>query len=369
MKRKAKTPFDSQPRKAPQSPYDLTVKQGSNAENSCKELLRRVVRAFHGDGETVVLELLLTKGEKYGYTMQQIACMIHLDLKQVKNYLGELVSFGLLCEHTMKNPTPHKRSNISVYYVDYELTVWSLKYRIWATLQSLKNQKNEAEQAQYICSNKADPICPNRQRPVSSLELVMDNRNEETGDFTCPLCGSSYEIYSEKQKELDQRLDLRTLFNKQMKDIQLCLIRCEEQISEQAELMEKEARKKAQEIEMKGSDSEDDEYEGRNLDVAQQSRDASHVLALQQEDLQREKMEKEKRDKMISDLSQEQMKFMQSPQDTDSRVLESRELKKAKVKVKGKSVPILEAEEMVHLMSEKEYDDFCNALDKLEQEI
>eukprot|EP00492_Amphilonche_elongata_P004434 TRINITY_DN4814_c0_g1_i1.p1 TRINITY_DN4814_c0_g1~~TRINITY_DN4814_c0_g1_i1.p1 ORF type:complete len:114 (+),score=16.27 TRINITY_DN4814_c0_g1_i1:56-397(+) len=103
------------------------------------------------------------------------------------------------------------------------------------------------EQAQYICSNRNDPICPNRQKSITSLELTMDNsnRDDETGDFICPLCGSSYEIYSDKQKELDQRLDLRTLFNKQMRDIQNCMVRCEEHISEQAELMEKEQEEAA----------------------------------------------------------------------------------------------------------------------------
>lgn len=369
MSKKRKVLRDDEPRKVPASEFDLTVKRGSDAESCCKELLRRVVRAFHGDGETVVLEFLLARGEKYGYTLQQIASLIHLDTKQVKGYLGELVNFGLICEHTMKDPTPHKRSNISVYFVDYELTVWSLKYRIWVTLQSLKNQKDEADQSQYICSNTSDPICKNRQKPVSSLELVMDSRDEETGDFICQICGSSYEIYSDKQKELDQRLDLRTLFNKQMKEIQVCLIRCEEQISEQAELMEKEARKKVQELEMKGSDSEDEEYEGRNLDVTQQSRDASHVLALQKEDLQREKFEKEQRDKLISELCKEQMGFMQVETAADSRNLEMRELKKTKVSVGGKMVPLLEAEEMVYQMTEQEYDNFCDAIEKLEQDL
>jgi len=369
MNRRVRAPIDDKPRKVPESQYHLTVKVGSDAENSCKELLRRVVRAFHGDGETVVLEYLLAKGEKYGYTSQQIACMLQLDSKQVKSYLAELVTFGMICEETIKDPAPNKRSNISVYFVDYELTVWSLKYRIWATLQSLKNQKGEDEQAQYICSHKGDPICPNRRKPISSLELVMDSRNNETGDFICQMCGSSYEIYSEKQKELDQRLDLRTLFNKQMKEIQICLIRCEEQMSEQAEILEKEARKKVQELDTKGSESEDDEYEGRNLDVNQQSRDSSHIMLLQQEDLQREKSEKETLEKHISTLCSEQLGFMQVEKDSDTRNLENRELKSITVKVEGKLVPILEAEEKVHLMSEQEYTEYCDAIDKFTDEI
>eukprot|EP00494_Astrolonche_serrata_P034368 UN34637 len=136
--------------------------------------------------------------------------MVKLDNKTIKKVLSELRVYGLVSEITIKDPGFNKRLHLSISMIDYELTVWSTKYRIYLALQSLKNLK-KSDDDEYICSNEkenaaGEVICPNRQKPTAALQLFEDSRidenmiNEITGNFVCIYCGSDFEPYSEKQK-------------------------------------------------------------------------------------------------------------------------------------------------------------------------
>ena len=153
-------------------------RRGSDELGLCDELLRKVGQAFYTDAESVIIELLLRKGEliENKNTPNALQEQTGLSNKLVRKHLQILKRDSIVSTEDFKGNT--------YFYIDKQHFFYSMLYRMTVMEARLEKIVSATQTGiRYHC-----PKNEHREKTYSELEVIPHMSN---GQFLCPLpnCG------------------------------------------------------------------------------------------------------------------------------------------------------------------------------------
>ncbi|KAI6651717.1 General transcription factor IIE subunit 1 [Oopsacas minuta] len=181
------------------------------SEEELKPLLKKFVQlvahTFYPPKEFLFIDLLV---KNTILSEEDLAKKLHSEARQLRSVKNQFERDKLIREKIISIPKPEGRpQKISYYYIDYQMFVNVVRYRLFKMGDKLELEERGSERTNYLCTKQ---YCfPNY------TDLDMDKLLNSEGNLVCERCGSLVE--EEEKKTQSSTINSIAKLNLQLKPI------------------------------------------------------------------------------------------------------------------------------------------------------